>query len=74
MGIVESGQLKGSFKGFHDRDTTFEFHGGGTWQQNTYRYHYHYAYMPQAKVVQDGGRYLLYVDGITDPVEVRRIR
>ncbi len=32
MAIVEEGQLKGSFKGFKDRETVFEFHGGGKWR------------------------------------------
>jgi hypothetical protein len=69
--VVTEGQLKGSFKGFKNRDTIFEFYGGRTWQQAEYKYHYHYAYMPRAKVVQEGGRYMLYVEGISDPVEVR---
>jgi hypothetical protein len=29
------------------------------------------AYMPRAKVVEEGGRYMLYVEGIDEPVEVR---
>jgi hypothetical protein len=46
MAIVEEGQLKGSFKGFKNRDTVFEFNAGrGKWRQNEYKYHYHYAYM-----------------------------
>ena len=69
--IAAEGQLKGSFRGFKNRDTTFEFQGGKTWRQAVYRYHYHYAYMPRAKVVQEGGRYMLYVEGMIDPVEVR---
>ena len=74
MSIVEEGRLKGQFKGFHNRETTFHFQGGSAWQQNEYKYHYHYAYMPDAKVVNEGGRYLLYVDGIDEPVEVKRLR
>jgi len=74
MSVVEDGQLKGAFKGFKNRDTIFEFHAGGKWRQNEYRYLYHYAYMPSAKVVDEGGRNLLYVDGVDEPVEVKRIR
>jgi len=74
MAVVQEGQLKGAFRGFKNKQTTFEFHGGGIWQQNEYKYHYHYAYMPQAKVLDDGGRHILYVDGISEPVEVKRIR
>lgn len=69
--ILADGQLKGSITGFKDRETTFEFYGGGKWRQAEYKYHYHYAYMPRAKVVQEGGRAMLYVEGINEPVEVR---
>lgn len=70
--IVEEGQLKGAFRGFKNRDTIFEFNGGGKWRQAQYKYHYHYAYMPHAKVIQNGGRYVLHVEGIKDAIEVRR--
>ncbi len=72
--IVIEGQLKGSFKGFKNRDTMFEFSSGGhrKWKQAEYKYLYHYAYMPRAKVVQEGGRYVLHVEGVSDSVEVRQ--
>jgi hypothetical protein len=73
MMIIEEGQLKGAFKGFKNRDTIFEFYGGRKWKQDEYKYHYHYAYMPDAKVVEDGGRYMLHVEGMDDSVEVRRV-
>jgi hypothetical protein len=69
--VVAEGQLKGSFKGFKDRETIFEFYGGRKWRQAEYRYHYYYAYMPRAKIVHESGRYNLYVEGISSPVEVR---
>lgn len=69
--ILAEGQLKGSIKGFKDRDTIFEFYGGRKWRQAEYKYLYHYAYMPRAKVVQEGGRAMLYIEGISEPVEVR---
>ena len=72
MRPVQDGQLRGSFNGFKDRHSVFEFVGGGKWRQKESHYQYHYAYMPHAKVVDDGGRYMLYVDGIDDPVEVVR--
>ena len=71
--IIEEGQLKGSFKGFKNRDTIFKFQTGRSWRQSEYKYHYHYAYMPSAKVVQEGVRCILYVEGMNDSVEVRRI-
>jgi hypothetical protein len=70
--VIEEGQLKGSFKGFKNRDTVFEFRGGRKWRQAVYQYSYHYAYMPSAKVVQEGGSYMLYIEGMDAPVEVRR--
>lgn len=70
--IIEEGQLKGSFKGFKNRDTIFEFYGGQKWKQAEYNYCYHYAYMPRAKIIQEGGRYMLHVEGMSDSIEVRR--
>ena len=70
--IVEEGQLRGSFRGFKNRDTVFEFIGGTKWKQAEYKYNYHYAYMPRAKVVQNGGRFILEVEGMDDTVEVHR--
>lgn len=71
--VIEEGKLKGSFKGFKNRDTVFEFYGGRRWRQAVYQYSYYYAYMPQAKVVQEGPNYMLYVEGMDNPVEVRRV-
>jgi hypothetical protein len=70
--LVEEGQLKGAFVGFKDQDVIFEFNCGGRWRQTQYKYLYHYAYMPRAKVIEYGGRYLLEVEGIAAGVEVRR--
>ena len=70
--IVEQGQLKGAFKGFKNRDTVFEFYSGSKWKQAEYKYSYHYAYMPHAKIIQEGSRYKLQVEGMGDSVEVRR--
>lgn len=69
---VEKGQLKGAFKGFKNRDTVFEFHGGSKWQQAEYKYHY--AYMPNAKVFKDRGRFFLEVEGMNEVIEVRSAR
>lgn len=69
--IISDGQLKGSFQGFRNRDTVFEFYGGRVWRQVEYKYVYHYAYMPRAKVVQESGRYMLYIEGMQECVEVR---
>ena len=73
MAVVEDGQLRGAFRRFHNRDPIFEFSGGGKWRQDEYKYQYQYEYMPRAKVVDEGGRYLLYVEGMDEPVEVKRL-
>ena len=70
MAICE-GQLKGAFNGFKDTNTIFEFSNGQKWKQAVYKYQYYYAYAPRAKVIQEGGRYILYVDGMGS-VEVRK--
>lgn len=72
MSVVEQGQIKGSFRGFRNRDTLFEFNSGRTWKQNEYKNQYQYAYRPTARVVQDGGRYYLEVDCMNTRVEVKR--
>lgn len=69
--ILEQRQLKGSVQGFRNRDTIFEFYGGKTWRQAEYKYLYYYAYMPHAKVVQEGGRAMLHIEGLSESVEVR---
>lgn len=66
--IVCEGQLSGDFEGFDDTDTIFEFYNGQKWQQAVYSY----SYMPQAKVVQEGGVYQLHVQGMKGSVEVKR--
>jgi hypothetical protein len=74
MSILEQGQLRGTFRGFRNRQTYFEFYGGGVWRQNEYKYNYFYAYMPDAKVVDEGGKSVLHVGDMDDSVEVVRAR
>ena len=69
--IIE-GRLKGTFNGFKDTKTIFEFSNGQKWKQKSYHYLYHYAYMPQAKVVEEKGYYMLIVEGVNDSIEVCR--
>lgn len=69
--IISEGQLRGAFKGFKNTDTIFEFYGGRKWRQAVYQYEYFYAYMPRAKVVQEGGAYVLRVEGMARGVMVR---
>jgi hypothetical protein len=72
VAVVEKGQLKGAIRGFRNRETVFQFLSGRKWRQNEYKYLYHYSYMPQARVIETNGRYLLQIEGINDAVEVVR--
>lgn len=74
MRVLEKGQLKGSFRGFRNRETIFQFYGGGKWRQKHYRYNYYYAYMPHAVVIEDRSGCHLQVEGMSDKVEVVRVR
>ncbi|EHP44255.1 hypothetical protein OR16_04737 [Cupriavidus basilensis OR16] len=71
MGVIEQGQLAGEFEGYEDQNTVFEFCSGGKWRQARFHFEYHYAYMPQAKVIQEDGKYVLYVSG-AGKIEVER--
>lgn len=73
MNIIKDGYLKGSFRGYRNRDTVFEFTDGRIWRQAEYRYHYHYAYRPQAVIIEDAGAYYIKVDGIDGKLRVARI-
>lgn len=73
MTIVQEGRLKGAFTGFKDQNTVFEFATGRKWRQKSYRYMYRYAYRPEVKVVDEGGRYMLHVEGMNEAIEVRRV-
>ncbi|MGX1021018.1 hypothetical protein AB7M33_003694 [Pseudomonas sp. Y3 TE3536] len=69
--VICEGQLRGAFKGFKNTDTVFECYGGRKWKQAVYQYEYFYAYMPQAKIVQESGGYVLKVQGMSSSVAVR---
>lgn len=72
--ISHEGIIKGSFKGFRNRNTTFEFTDRSVWRQNEYKYCYHYAYRPRASVLNENGRLYLKVDGMSEQVEVKRLK
>lgn len=72
--LVHEGTIKGSFKGFRNRSTIFEFTDRTVWKQNEYKYWYHYAYRPRASIINEYGRLFLKVDGLSEKVEVKRLR
>lgn len=71
--VICEGQLRGTFRGFKNTDTVFEFFGGRKWRQAVYQYEYCYAYMPEVQVVQEGGGYILKVEGMSSTVPVRPV-
>ena len=71
--IVEEGQLKGSFKGFKNRDTIFEFYGGNKWKQAEYKYMYHYAYMPEVEIYETKNGYIMKVEDVEETIDVVRL-
>lgn len=72
LNIVPAG-LDATLTLVRNRDTILELSGGRKWRQAEYKYHYHYAYMPRAKIIQEGGRYVLHVEGMGDVVELRPV-
>jgi len=74
MTVIEQGHLNGSFKGFKNRDTVFQFQKGGTWKQSEYKYQYHYAYRPTARVFEEQGAHWLEGDGMNGSVQVVKLR
>ena len=73
MEKVVTSQINGEFKGCEGH-SVYEFTNGQVWEQSRYRYRYVYRYRPQVTVWQNGGEYLLEVDGMDDMIEVRRKR
>ena len=74
MNIVTNGQLRGAIRGFHDRDTLFEFSNGQIWRQAEYKYLYRYLYRPDAAVLDGPGGMVIQIRGIDESVRVRRVR
>jgi hypothetical protein len=71
MDVVVESQITGAFEGWSG-ETVFELTNGQKWQQARYSYRYVYKYMPRVKILSDGSRYYLAVDGMDDTIEVRR--
>lgn len=70
MEIVTESKIDGTFTGWSD-DSYYTLVNGQVWQQVHSKYGYHYAYRPTARVLRDGAKYFLQVDGVNEMVEVR---
>ncbi|GAV11412.1 hypothetical protein [Paenibacillus sp. NAIST15-1] len=73
MKIICKGQIKGSFRGWKNRDTEYQFVSGEKWRQEEYHYHYHYSYYPNAKVIQTARGFEMHVDGLNFGMLVKRV-
>ena len=71
--VVTEDVIVSDFSGF-DGETKVEFQNGEIWQQTEYKYEYHYAYRPEAAVIDGINGTVLYVDGMSSPIAVRRLR
>ncbi|MBI2260794.1 MAG: hypothetical protein HYU62_03930 [Caulobacterales bacterium] len=70
--LIES-RIDGEFSGW-DGETVFKLANGQIWQQASYDYEYHYAYSPEVFIVRTGGRFMMTVEGVDDPIRVIRLR
>ncbi|EPL3545297.1 TPA: hypothetical protein ACXNQ3_002494 [Serratia marcescens] len=72
MKIVKDSSLSDEFEGWGE-DKVYEFDDGTKWKLASYNYSYSYSYRPKAKLLIDGSRYYLEVEGMGNPVEVVQV-
>ena len=72
MDVVHDGHLRGTFSGWRFGNI-FVFQGKGAFRQVTRKYAYRHAFHPHAQLLRDGHRHYLQVDGMEEPVEVKRV-
>ncbi|MEI7418797.1 hypothetical protein BV921_15040 [Pectobacterium odoriferum] len=72
MKTLKESNLSGEFEGWDD-DKIYEFDDGTKWKLASYTYSYSYSYRPKAKLLTDGTRYYLEVEGMGIAVEVVQI-
>lgn len=70
---VSSSQIVGAFTGWTG-SSIYKLHNGEMWQQARYYYYYYYSYQPRATVYDEGGSYVMRVDGCSVDMEVKRVR
>ena len=72
--VVSKGTIKGKFKGFKNSSTIFEFTDGQKWRQGEAKFLHHFAVNPEVQIISKEGKYYLEVIGVSEMVEVRRIK
>jgi hypothetical protein len=65
--------IDGEFAGW-DGETVFRLQNGQIWQQAVYAYMYSYAYSPRVLIYQAGGGWRMQIEGVTDTLQVQRLR
>jgi len=65
-------RIEGEFNGYDD-GAIFELANGQVWQQKRYRYKYKYSYRPEVRIYRDGGKYMMEVAVMDEPIEVVRV-
>jgi hypothetical protein len=73
VSVVEDGTIVSDFNGYSG-DSEFQFENGNVWKQSEYKYNYHYAYRPNAIVVDGVNGLQVHIEGMEEPVAVRRVR
>jgi hypothetical protein len=72
MKVVTESVLDGLFTGW-DGGNYYRLINGQVWQQVRRMVHYRYVYRPRARVLTDGARHFLEVDGVPKVAEVCRV-
>lgn len=73
MDVVIESHIKGAFQGW-DRGKVFVLDKGvhKKWQQIEDKYQFQSLYRPKARLLRDGSKFYLEVEGMEDSVEVKR--
>lgn len=72
VSLMVEGPIISDFSGFK-QGAQFEFGNRQVWEQKEAKYSYHYAYRPQAMVVDGIDGFQLQVEGMDEPVRVRKV-
>lgn len=70
--VIKS-QIDDDFEGY-DENNLYELSNGQIWKQDEYKYYYSYSYRPEVIIYKEGSSYYMQVEGMDDPVKVKRIK
>lgn len=72
VSIIVEGPIVSDFSGFK-QGAIFKFNNGQVWEQREAKYSYHYAHRPQATIIDGVDGFQLQVEGMDEPVHVRKV-